>query len=242
MWFTDSGANFFGSISPDGKTIHTYSTLQAGGHPRGIAAGPDGNLYICDPGNNEIYVESTSGTQVNRQPVPTTGAKPYEIVNGGDGYMYFTEFAASINAGSGQIGVITPHPYSVTEIATPNNTIGPFGIGLGPDGHVWFTEYGNNHVGELNGSGPTATITEFPSGTGAHGPSGLATGYDRMLWLAMDGASSSIERFNTVKDTTTSYTLPNTGEAAYEIITGPDGNLWYTTQADTIGRIELAMT
>jgi len=61
MWFTDSGANFFGSISPDGKTIHTYSTLQAGGKPRGIAAGPDGNLYICDSGLSQIYVESTAG-------------------------------------------------------------------------------------------------------------------------------------------------------------------------------------
>jgi streptogramin lyase len=243
MWFTDSGANFFGSISPDGKTIHTYPTLQPGGRPRGIAAGPDGNLYICDSGLSQIYVESTAGVQINRQHVPTANAKPYEIVNGGDGYLYFTEFAAPISAGSGQIGVITPSPYSVTEVPTPNTTIGPLGIGLGPDGHVWFTEYGNDHVGQVIGSGPSATVKEFSAGSGAHGPSGLATGYDRKLWLAMDGAASTLEQFDTTTDTVTNtYTLPTPGESAYEIITGPDGNLWYSTQSNTIGRIELALS
>ena len=108
---------------------------------------------------------------------------------------------------------------------------------------MWFTEYGNNHVGLLIGSGPTATVKEFSSGSGVHGPSGLATGYDRKLWLAMDGASSSLEQFDTTTDTVTkSYPLPTAGESAYEIITGPDGNLWYTTQSNTLGRLELALS
>jgi streptogramin lyase len=240
MWFTDSGANDFGSISPDGSTIHVYPTLQAGGQPRGIASGPDGNLYICDPGNNEIYVESTAGVELNRQHVPTGGSKPYEIVNGGDGYLYFTEFASSTvsSGGNGQIGVITPSPYAVTEVALPNNTIGPLGIARGPDGHVWYTEWGNGHVGELTSSGPFTGVQEFNVGGVHHTPSGLATGYDRNLWLAMQGLST-LERYNVTTHVVTSYTLPT---PAYEIITGPDGNLWYTTQSGAIGRLEMSLS
>jgi streptogramin lyase len=28
----------------------------------------------------------------------------------------------------------------------------------------------------------------------------------------------------------------------YEIITGPDGNLWYTTQTGKLGRLELSLS
>jgi streptogramin lyase len=244
MWYTDSGADFFGKIKPDGTGIQTFSTLQPNGAPRGIATGPDGNLYICAPGTagaaSQIYVESTAGVELNRQPVPTAGSKPYEIVNGGDGFLYFTEFASSIVTGTnGQIGVITPSPFSITEVALPNNTFGPLGIGLGPDGHVWYTEYGNGHVGRVTGHGPATGVQEFTAGGGVHGPSGLTTGYDRQLWLAEDGAATTLERFDPTTHATKSYTLPT---SAYEIITGPDGNLWYTTQSNKLGRLELSLS
>ena len=125
--------------------------------------------------------------------------------------------------------------YDVTQGAHPHD------VAPAPDGKVWYTEYGNGVVGRLSG-GPLSTAQEFTAGGGHHGPSGLATGNDRQLWLAMDGAASTLERFDTVAHTVKSYTLPTTGGSAYEIITGPDGNLWYTTQANRIGRLELPLS
>ena len=244
MWYTDSGADFFGKIKPDGTGIQTFATLQPGGAPRGIATGPDGNLYICAPGTaggaSQFYVESTAGVQLTRQPAPTANSKPYEIVNGGDGFMYFTELASGLQTGTSQIGVITPSPpYAASDVPLPNTGTGTLAIGLGPDGHVWYSEYGNGHVGTLTGHGPTTGAQEFPGGGFNHGPGGLVTGYDRQLWLSMFGAGTTLERFDPATHAIRSYTLPTD---AYEIVTGPDGNLWYTTQTGKLGRLELSLS
>jgi hypothetical protein len=53
MWFTQPGLFKIGRITPAG-TITEYQLYKSGGHPHGIAAGPDGNMWFTEPQGNRI--------------------------------------------------------------------------------------------------------------------------------------------------------------------------------------------
>jgi virginiamycin B lyase len=60
----------------------------------GITAGPDGAIWFCGFGSNEIGRITVDGT-VERFPVPTPKSVPYHIVPGPDGALWFTEQEAN---------------------------------------------------------------------------------------------------------------------------------------------------
>src|SRR5690242_12956985 len=70
--------------------------------------------------------------------VPTPASRPYQIVSGPDGNLWFTESDA------GKIGRITTSG-SITEFKVHAGS-GPYGITVGPDGNIWFTERFNNAI------------------------------------------------------------------------------------------------
>src|SRR4051794_36579488 len=67
---------------------------------------------------------------VTEFPLATAGSLPGDIVRGGDGNFWFTEF------GSDHIGRITPAG-ATTEFALVAGS-GPTGIAAGPDGSIYF--------------------------------------------------------------------------------------------------------
>ncbi len=239
MWFTDqgtTGTGAFGYITPDGKTIKEFTgTLQVGSQPRGIAAGNDGNLYITDSSSNsQIYVESTAGTEVARIITPTRGAGPYDIVSGPGKVLYFTELLAN------KIGAISTGSYAITEKKVPNTeSFGALGIGIGPDGNPWYADSTDNAVGVLKSGG---SISELSMGGSGGGPAGVATGYDRELWVAMYSHADAIDEINITTGAVISYPAPS-GATPYQLVTGPDGNVWFTDESNAaIGMVDLSQT
>ena len=53
LWFTESGANKIGQITPSG-TISEFSVPTSASDPEGITKGPDGNLWFTENGANKI--------------------------------------------------------------------------------------------------------------------------------------------------------------------------------------------
>jgi streptogramin lyase len=72
------------------QTIDEYAIL---GLPRGIAAGPDGNLWFADE-EGRIGRITTQGV-VTEFPVPGTSTRPNSITAGPDEAMWFTEATAN---------------------------------------------------------------------------------------------------------------------------------------------------
>jgi virginiamycin B lyase len=70
---------------------------------------------------------------VTEFPLPVPDSRPYTIVTGPDGALWFTE------SSRGVIGRITREGY-LKEFRLPNPGSGPYGITLGADGNLWFTE------------------------------------------------------------------------------------------------------
>lgn len=263
LWFTEKDANKIGRITPTG-TITEFPLATSPNYPLGIAKGPDGNMWFTQDGN-KIGKITPTGT-VTEYDVPTPVAKPQHIVAGPDGNMWFTEFLGGKIGRITMAGVITeyavptsggrPHFMTVgpdgniwftnyvsnkigkitmsgviTEYTIPTPNSSPSGIVTGPDGNVWFTELSGQKIGKITMAG---VITEYPlPSTGAY-PGGIAAGSDGALWFTM--STDKIGRITTA-GVITEHDAPAAG-GDYEIVKGPDGNLWYTNGAtNEIGKI-----
>ena len=96
LWFTDTGADAIGRITPTGTvTIFGGPGILA---PSDITAGPDGNLWFTSPYTDTVGRITTAGV-VTDFTDPTISA-PQGIVGGPDGNVWFTNLDS--------IGQITP--------------------------------------------------------------------------------------------------------------------------------------
>ena len=93
-------------------------------------------------------VASTADVEIRLHPIPSPDAKPYIIVVGPDGHLWFCE------SGTSKIGRLDPDKGSFVEYATPTPDARPIGIIPGPDNHLWFCENaGNSQTFTRNGHG-----------------------------------------------------------------------------------------
>jgi streptogramin lyase len=194
--------------------------------PRGIAAGPDGNLWFTERGSNKIGRITPAGV-VTEFLVPTPGSGPDGITAGPDGNLWFTETSAN------KIGRITPTGF-ITEFPVPTPASQPIAITAAPDGNLWFTQFSGNQIGRITTAG---VITEFPVPTAGSQPFGITVrSFDGNLWFTEFGGNQ-IGRI-TPAGVVTEFPLPTPGSQPVGITQGPDGNLWFTEfGGNQIGRI-----
>ncbi len=207
--------------------FHEFLIPTAASNPRGLAGGPDGNVWFTEESANNIAHVSPAG-QFVEVVLPNAGSNPFEITAGPDGNMWFTEQAGN------RIGRITPAGV-VTEFTVPTLASGPTGITAGPDGNLWFTEQTAGKIGRVTTSG---TITEFALPNAAAAPFEITRGPDGNLWFT-EQAANAVGRISTA-GVITEFALP-TGPAAnspWGITPAADGNLWFTESGSSqIGRI-----
>lgn len=208
------------------------SGVVAGGQPRNIAPGPDGNLWFTySHASGRVARIATDGSVTDLASSIPSGTGPYDVAAGPDGNVWFTQYSA------GRIGRLTPAGV-YAEFTLPSGDGGPTGITAGPDGNMWFTlQAGEGAIGRIT---PGGTVTRFTDGLGDYlQPTDITAGPDGNLWFTLRGhilASPAIGRI-TPTGAITRFGLPF-GGAAEQITAGPDGNLWFTLQAgNQIGRI-----
>jgi streptogramin lyase len=207
--------------------------------PMGIAAGPDGNIWLTDASTNQVVKVTPSG-QFTAYAIPTPNSRPRAITAGLDGNVWFIE-------DPGKVARITTSG-SITEFTLPTDNW-LVGITSGPDGNLWITEQSRTprgspgYVAKLTTSGtvsPRATsarmnITEHRVPITAAGerrfgppvPSAIITGSDGNLWFHNTFA---IDRLTT-SGAFTEYVIPALDSEhglLRGIAAGPDGNIWFT--------------
>jgi streptogramin lyase len=118
----------------------------------GIVTGPDGYLYVAEPGSNRIdqidpsiWTTCAGACTFGTIPIPTNAsASPQNLAVGADGNVWFTDATGYI----GQIVISTCSTGTcvVHEYATGGS---PWGITAGPDGNIWFTDSSTNRIGKV---------------------------------------------------------------------------------------------
>ena len=127
--------------------VFTEFSVPTAGSPRGIAAGPDGNLW---------FVHASTSVEDRAAKITPAGAiteyvlssvknsVPMSIVSGPDGNLWLTEW----NSTHTKLARVTLTG-EVTEFPVPTKFSGPRGLTVGPDGNLWFTESSKVKVGRL---------------------------------------------------------------------------------------------
>jgi streptogramin lyase len=230
LWFTQDTPNNFARITPTAVITEVPDALLGGG-VRGIAGGPDGNIWIAEAGGNGAIARVTPAGEVAEFDLGLTPGDPWDITAGADGNMWF------VNRNPAVVGRITPEG-AITEFTDGLSTLSePTAITAGPDGALWFTETASGRIGRITTDG---AITEFSSGlSGSEQPTDIAAGPDGALWFTLNADPGGIGRITKTGVVTTFSDGLTENSRPVGIAKGPDGALWFTESASPgrIGRI-----
>jgi len=193
---------------------------------RGIAAGPDGNLWFTDSSANSIGAINPTTHAISLFSLPTPNALPNAITAGPDGNLWFTEFSAD------KVGMINPTTHAIKEFALPTGLAHLWSITAGPDGNLWFTFFACQDVCNINPT--THAVTLYP--TKGH-TEGITTGPNGNLWFTTN--QQTIGEINPSTGAQSYFAAPWSPELFFPaaIACGSDGNLWFTSDVSLIGMI-----
>jgi streptogramin lyase len=103
----------------------------------------------------------------------------------------------------------------------------------GADGNVWFPDYANDRIGKITPQGKLTYIDLEHDAS----PLAIAAGSDGALWFTED-FPDKIGRVTTAGQVTTF----NAKFGAYDIVAGPDGNLWFDDHKGNIWKMTTSGT
>lgn len=167
------------------------------------------------------------GVTIDEFPVPTGGSRPYTIVAGPDGALWFTESIGN------KIGRINTKGI-FQEFDVPTGKSGAYGIAVGADGNIWFTERFADQIGRFEFFGQH--ITEFPIPTAFAQAWEIAPGPDGNLWFTEEDVHQ-IGMITTDGSVLMEVPIGTFGFPT-GIAPGLDGNMWFTIEiGDMIGQI-----
>jgi streptogramin lyase len=212
-----------------GLGVSVTEILLKGGDPAlqpySITAGADGNLWLTEVYVNAIGRLSTDGS-LESFPLPSSSLRAQGIVSGPDGNVWFAEGGGQ----DGAIGRITPGGI-ITEFPLPDTPSltnrWPSVVIAGPDGNIWFTDPTGNNIGRMSVEGALLGDT-FLSMTSdwRDTPNTITVGADGNFWF---GEVNRVGRMTAAGDVTFYALRPyESSGGAGDIISGPDGNLWWT--------------
>ncbi|TDD80966.1 hypothetical protein E1293_19665 [Actinomadura darangshiensis] len=208
--------------------------------PSGLAAGPGGSVWYAANSGGIGRVDAAGKVTeyaVGENSKDLLGI-PDAMAAAPDGSLWFTDISTTVP----RVGHVDPATgkaalYELPATGTVNFKNAQItGITPGPDGAMWFTGRSSGAIGRIDASG---TVTAYATGLVPHE---LTTGPDKAIWFTTSGGT--IGRLDPATGEVASYPTPNgrNGNPVMGgIVTGPDGDLWFTEPgAGKVARIDPA--
>ena len=167
----------------DADTGLHLGTFASGGTlkwPRGMATGPDGNLYVSSANDGILRYDGLTGDFIDEfAPISAGGPTiSHGILFRGDGYLYATD----INQGA--IFRYDEITGAFSDVFV-DGLMGPEGLAFGPDGNLYVANGGSDSILRYNGLTGAFIDTFVPPGSGGlDEPQDLFFGPDAMLYVS----------------------------------------------------------
>jgi len=187
-----------------------------------------GSLWVSARGDSGWGIKQVNLATKQIRTYPDSTIHAEGMVEGADGNMWFTSRAGTIGRiVDGNVSYFTPPPGYGR----------PWHIAAGADGALWFTmsEYEDipGVLGAIGRITPAGVITVYPLGQ-TRNVTKITAGPDGALWATAPN-TNEIVRISTQGVVSYFPAKVDIGDNA-GIVTGPDGNLWYTTGAPRHGQ------
>jgi streptogramin lyase len=230
VWFAASGTDSIGQMDRDtGTMIMNWSLPETGNNLTLLAVGWDDNIWITQDSQNMVGIFNTISHKFEDPIMVTSGSRPYDIIAGPLGNMWFTEYGN----GHAAIGEITP-ARQLTEHKFDDGNTAPFNLTPGPDGFLWFTANGPNAVVRMNPNDySTPKPIQIP--TPESYSHGITVGADGNLYIA-ETYGNHIGQI-TLGGVIAEFSV-SPGSEPVLVTSGPDGNIWFSeASANQIGKL-----
>jgi hypothetical protein len=191
--------------------------------PTSLVAGPDGNVWFTDAGENSdgenLIGRVTSAGKVVEYPIPIARSlnEPFHklggIASGADGNIWFTD--------NGSVQRIAPNGVFLGELGNPGELYDASDLTPATDGSMWFVESG--YLGRITS---TDTIVRY-SMPETHLTS-LASGPDDEMWFTTFNLAYEEPRVGWIKPSgeTSSFEIPREIGRFEGLAGGSDHNMW----------------
>jgi sugar lactone lactonase YvrE len=186
--------NVFAFDPTTGASLGSFATMA---NPRGIAIGPDGNVYVNSSlTNNVAEYNGTTGALINASFVPAGDhglGLAYGMAFGPNGNLYVSSFSTnSVLEYNGTTGAFVQSISTSTFPGSADAMTGPAGLAFGPDGNLYVA---GSTTGAANGEVIKFDLTSNTSsvfGPPILEPSGVAFGAGHLFVAAGSPGSSAI--------------------------------------------------
>jgi virginiamycin B lyase len=198
------------------QPVLTYPLPTATGGPRGIAVGPDGNLWFTEYRSGGRIGRITPAGAITEFLLPYRYADPgpQAITSGPDGKLWFVEAI-------GNYAHVDRNGHNLTEFAVTETPFDLTDIITGPDDNLWFADSSTNTIQVSDTSGRILHRYVIPGS----GLQDLISGPDgQSVWFTL---GNSLGRIMLASQTVQTFSLPNPSSDPYGLTVGPDGNVWF---------------
>ncbi len=222
----------------EGLTARIAMPDPAARDPHTLVFASDGTLWFSVQNGNFVgrFRTGSDGAKVELISVPTASSRPYGIVLTEDGRPWFTEFAG------GKIGTVDPATLELREYDLPRADARPRRLMLTSDGAVWYVDYAGGMLGRLDPADGSVREWSAPGGPEAR-PYGMAVDEHDALWFVETGPDPNrLVGFDPISGSFFSITeIPSgAGSVRHMYYDVSRGELWFGTDAGTIGRADLS--
>lgn len=231
VWYSGNLSGYIGRFDPKTGRIEKIAM------PAGKAEDPhtmvfdaeEKNIWFTAQWSNVVGRLDLATREVELVSVPTGNARPYGIIVAPDGRPWVALL------GTDKLASIDPATLELTEHAIAPGAR-PRRLDATSDGRIYYTDYRRGYLGRLDPGVGGVEEWALPAGRGS-APYGMAIdGRDR-VWLVETGPSPNrFVGFDPARDEIVSVTPIPSGAGSVRHMHYRAGDVWFGTDADTIGR------
>jgi virginiamycin B lyase len=234
VWFAGNRNGMIGRLDPATGTVTRYPMPDSAVRdPHTLEFDRDGNIWFTAQQSNYVGKLTVRTGRIQLIRVPTERARPYGIRVDSKNRPWFNEF------GSNRIGMVDPATMKIREYTLPDRRTQDRRIEITSDDMVWYGDYTRGYLGRLDPG--TGQVREWAAPSGAKSlPYGMTSDGRGRIWMVETGVQPNqlvgfdpaLERFFSVTPI-----LPSGGGTVRHMhYHRPSGEIWFGTDANTIGR------
>ena len=239
LWIPNFGTNNkITRLNPATGEMEDFSVpTQGTAAVHSAVPGPDGSVWTCQQGSNEIGRWDPNTRKITEYQDPYLSGKE-RIESGGEKHTCRLDPGGNVWATGSPLTRLDPETRKFTHFFdVPQQA---YGIEPGADGNMWFTKQTTNQIGKVDWKTLKVTYYTPPNSKKLDHPypRRLAIDSNGIVWVGEYNAGQ-IDRFDPKTETFQEYMLPGFSPSPYGVGIDAENNVWYSSfDQDVLGRLD----